>query len=129
MSVRFLSSIALLALLSTAAWGQQYVYPAKGQSPAQQKSDESACHTGAVQQSGFDPARPPPTAAAPAQPTTATGTRPGAGAVAARSQSRRQNASAAQASHQQAAAASQQQQASFAKACAACLEGRGYTVQ
>ena len=132
---------------------QQYVYPAKGQSPAQQKQDESSCYSWAVQQSGFDPSRPPPATAAPAQPTTATGTRPGAGAggamkgaviggiagdagagaaagaVAARSQSRRQNAATAQANQQQASAASQQQQAGFAKARAACLEGRGYTVK
>lgn len=147
-------SIALLCLVSGAAWGQQqFVYPAKGQTPAQQKSDESACYSWAVQQTGFDPAKPNPVAVAPAQPTTATGTRPGAGvggamkgaviggiagdagagaaagAVAARSQSRRQNASAAQASQQQAAATSQQQQAGFAKARAACLEGRGYTIK
>jgi len=153
MSQRLLCCIAMSCVLSGGAWGQQYVYPAKGQSPQQQKKDESACYSWAVQQSGFDPAKPPPNAAAPAQPTTATGTRPGAGAsgamkgaviggiagdagagaaagaVAARSQSRRQNAAAAQASQQQAAAASQQQQASFAKARAACLEGRGYTVK
>jgi hypothetical protein len=51
------------------------------------------------------------------------------GAVAARGQSRRQNASAAQQSQQQAQAATQQHQAAFAKARAACLEGRGYTVK
>jgi len=41
---------------------QQYVYPAKGQTPEKQKSDESACCTWAVQQTGFDPAKPPPPA-------------------------------------------------------------------
>jgi len=41
---------------------QQYVYPAKGQTPEKQKSDESACYTWAVQQTGFDPAKPPPPA-------------------------------------------------------------------
>jgi len=50
---------------------QQYVYPAKGQSADQQKQDEAACGTWAVQQSGFDPANPqvytppPPPAGAP----------------------------------------------------------------
>ncbi|MBS0344032.1 MAG: hypothetical protein JSS56_26300, partial [Proteobacteria bacterium] len=83
MSGRQLSSMALLVFLSAAAWGQQYVYPAKGQSPDQQKKDESACYSWAVQQSGFDPAKPPPPTAAPAQPTTATGTKPGAGASGA----------------------------------------------
>jgi hypothetical protein len=52
------------------------------------------------------------------------------GAVAARGQSRRQNAAASQqAQQQQQAAGQQQQQAGLAKARAACLEGRGYTVK
>lgn len=144
----------LLVMASAAAGAQQFVYPAHGQSPEQQKSDEASCYSWAVQQTGFDPARPPPAAAAPAQPTTATGTTPGAGirgaargaivgeivggeagagaaagAVAARGQSRRQNAAAAGQAQQQQQAASQQQQASFGKARAACLEGRGYTVK
>src|SRR3954471_14293004 len=138
--------IAGAALASQVA-AQQFAYPAKGQTPAQQKTDEAACHTWAVQQTGFDPAKaPPPPAAAP---TTATGTTPGAGArgaakgavvggivgdagtgaavgaVAARNQSRKQN----NAQQQQQAGASQQQQQAFAKARAACLEGKGYTIK
>lgn len=149
----FLMGIVAVALASPAA-AQQYVYPAKGQSPAQQKQDESACYSWAVQQTGFDPAKAPPPQAAAKPPTTATGTTPGAGvrgaargavvgeivggdastgaaagAVAARGQSRRQNRAAAEQSQQQAQGASQQQQAAFAKARAACLEGRGYTVK
>ena len=73
--------LALAAAMISHAGAQQFVYPAKGQSPQQQKSDEAACYTWAVQQSGFDPAKPPP------------------------------------------------QQAAFAKARAACLEGKGYTVK
>lgn len=139
--------VALTVGLLADANAQQYVYPAKGQSPQKQKSDEAACYSWAVQQSGFDPAKPPPQAAQP--PTTATGTTPGAGArgaargavvggimgdagagaaagaVAGRGQSRRQNAATAQ----QGQAASQQQQQAFANARAACLEGRGYTVK
>ena len=144
---------ACTALLCTGAFAQQYVYPAKGQSPDQQKKDESACYQWAVQQTGFDPSKPAAAPAAP-PPTTATGTTPGAGvrgaargavvgevvggdastgaavgAAAARGQSRRQNAAAAQ--QQQAAAqqATSQQQAAFGKARAACLEGKGYTVK
>jgi hypothetical protein len=142
------------ALMSQAVAQQQYVYPAKGQSAQQQKSDESACYTWAVQQTGFDPAKPPPQQPAAKPPTTATGTTPGAGArgaargavvgevvggdagagaaagaAVARSQSRKQNAAAAQQGQQQQQAATQQQQAGFAKARAACLEGRGYTVK
>jgi hypothetical protein len=145
--------VVLLAALAGPA-GAQYVYPAKGQSPQQQKSDEAACHQWAVQQTGFDPARPPPAAVAPPPPTTATGTAPGAGmrgaargavvgeivaddagagaavgAVAARGQSRRQNAAAAQSAQQQAAANTQQMNAGFVAARSACLEGRGYTVK
>jgi hypothetical protein len=154
MNPRLLISLAVGLTLAGAAGAQQYVYPAKGQTPQQQKSDEAACYTWAVQQSGFDPAKPPVPAPAARQPTTATGTTPGAGvrgaargavvgevvggdagagaaagAAVARSQSRKQNAAVAQQSQQQAQAATQQQQAGFAKARAACLEGRGYTVK
>jgi len=142
------------ALVFTDASAQQFVYPAKGQTAEKQKSDESACYGWAVQQTGFDPAKPPPAPAAPPPPTTATGTKPGAGvsgaakgavvgeivtgdasdgakvgAVVARSSSRRQNAAAGQSAQQQQQAASSQQQATFSKARAACLEGRGYTVK
>src|SRR6187402_818836 len=72
--------LVLTAVLASGASAQQYVYPAKGQSAEQQKSDESDCYAWAVQQSGFDPAKPPPPVAAATPPTTATGTAPGAGA-------------------------------------------------
>src|SRR5678816_4449144 len=74
---RNLCLLAIAAALAAPVGAQQYVYPAKGQTPEKQKSDESACYSWAVQQTGFDPAKPPPVAAAP---TTATGTTPGAGA-------------------------------------------------
>lgn len=149
-----LSVLFAAATLIGNVGAQQFVYPAKGQSAQQQKNDEAACYTWAVQQTGFDPAKAPPPQAAAKPPTTAMGTTPGAGvrgaargavvgevvggdagagaaagAVAARGQSRRQNAAAAQQGQQQAQAASQQQQAAFAKARGACLEGRGYTVK
>ena len=141
------------SMLAANVHSQQVVYPAKGQSAQQQKKDEGECHTWAVQQSKYDPANPPPQAAAATPPTTATGTTAGAGArgaargavvggvmgdagagaaagaVAARGQSRRQNAAQSQ---QQQQAASQQQNAgmtAYQKARAACLEGRGYTVK
>ena len=82
MARRIACVVALTAsvfLFSGNAPAQQYVYPAKGQSPDQQKKDEGECHGWAVKQSGFDPSAPPPAAAAPAKPTTATGTTPGAG--------------------------------------------------
>mgnify|MGYP001067804563 CR=1 FL=1 len=51
---------AVLATFAAGALAQQYVYPAKGQKPDQQKADEAACHTWAVGQSKYDPATPPP---------------------------------------------------------------------
>lgn len=147
-----LTRIAMLFAASAfvavgAAHAQQFVYPAKGQSAQQQKKDEGECHAWAVQQSGVDPSKQ----AAPAQPaTTATGTTRGAGvrgaargavvgeivgddagtgaaagAAAARAQSRRQN----QAQAQQAQQTQSAQQGAYAKARAACLEGRGYSVK
>jgi hypothetical protein len=148
-----ISAFLIAALFATGVSAQQYVYPAKGQSPDQQKKDEGECHVWAVQQSKYDPANPPPAPAAAQPATTATGTTPGAGvrgaargaavgaiagdagagaaagAAAGRAQSRRQNAAQGQ---QQQQAASQQQSAGLAayqKARAACLEGRGYTVK
>jgi len=156
MAERNLTHVALATFAAAAialpAFAQQFVYPAKGQNPEQQKADEAACHTWAIQQSGFDPAKPPPPP--PQQATTATGTTPGAGArgavvggviggvadgdagkaaavgaVAARSQSRRQNRNQAEASQQQAQANTSAGQAAYGKARAACLEGKGYTVK
>jgi hypothetical protein len=152
-AVTIVSALTACALAAPVA-AQQFVYPAKGQTPAQQKKDEGECYTWAVQQSGVDPAKPAPQQQAATPPTTATGTTPGAGvrgaargavvgeivggdagagaaagAVAARGQSRRQNAAAAQQQKQQQASVTSQQQAAFGKARAACLEGRGYTVK
>jgi len=147
------SALMIAAMFAAGVSAQQFIYPAKGQSPEQQKKDEGECHIWAVQQSKYDPTKPPQQTAAAKPPTTATGTTPGAGvrgaargavvggiagdagagaaagAVAARSQSRRQNAAQAQ---QQQQAATQQQQggmAAYQKARSACLEGRGYTVK
>ena len=147
------STFLLVAALAAAlpATAQQYAFPAKGQSADQQKKDESSCSSWATQQSGFDPANPPP-AAAPAQaaPVTGSGARARgaaagaavgaitgndtgdaakAGAVGAAAAQRGANRRAAR---DQQAASSQQQSAglaSYQKARAACLEGKGYTVK
>ena len=42
-----------------------YVYPSKGQSQQQLERDRYECHRWAKQQTGYDPTRPPQTAAAP----------------------------------------------------------------
>ena len=138
----------LAAMVSTAAIGVPYVYPAKGQSHERQMKDESACHRWAVGQTGFDPAAPAaaPASAAPAPGSGVRGAARGAaagsvigaiggnnvgkaagigaaaGAVHGRMKSRR-NTQAAQ--QQQAASA----QAAYARAWAVCLEGRGYAVK
>lgn len=143
------AAVAALLALATAVGAQQFVYPAKGQSAEQQKKDEYECHQWAVQQTGFDPTKPATTTPAPA-PTAAKGSAvkgaitgavigevvndsagagAAAGAVAGRTQSRR--GAEAQAKQQQQAATqqTQQKQASFGRARAACLEGRGYTIK
>jgi hypothetical protein len=146
-------ALVIAAMFAAGASAQQFVYPAKGQTPQQQKKDEGECHVWAAQQSKYDPTKPPQQTAAAGPPTTATGTTPGAGvrgaargavvggimgdagagaaagAVAARGQSRRQNA--AQAQQQQQAGAQQDQagMAAYQKARSVCLEGRGYTVK
>jgi hypothetical protein len=142
-----LATLTACALFASGVAAQQFVYPAKGQSKQQQQKDEGDCHQWAVGQTGVDPAKQ--SSAAPAQPTTPTGTTPGAGArgaargavvggimgdagagaaagaAAGRAQSRRDN----RADAQQAAAQQSSQNSAYLKARAACLEGRGYTVK
>lgn len=149
---RIATIVAALALAAgTTAIAQQFAYPAKGQSPEQQKSDESACNTWATQQSGFDPSKPaaaPPPAQQP--PVTGSGSRARgaaagatvgaitgndagdaavAGAVAGGVAQRSSNRKAASQQQQQAAATQQQGTSAYTKARAACLEGKGYTVK
>jgi len=151
---QYLLVLALSAAMITPAVAQLSIYPANGQSPEQQQTDETECYQWAVDQTGIDPAAPPPVPQAAAPPTTATGTKPGAGArgaargaVAAevvggdagkgavagaavnRNRSRMANNAAAGQAQQQQQAASQQQMDTWYKADAACLEGRGYSVK
>ena len=58
-AVTLVSALTACALAAPVA-AQQFVYPAKSQTPAQQKQDEGECYTWAVQQSGVDPAKPAP---------------------------------------------------------------------
>ena len=152
--IKRISVLLVAATFAASASSQSFVYPAKGQSPEKQKKDESACHTWAVQQSKYDPANPPKPAQTAQAPTTATGSTPGAGvrgaargavvgevvggdsrsgaaagAVAARSQSRRQNAAQQQQQQQASTQQNDAGMASYQKARAACLEGRGYSVK
>jgi hypothetical protein len=146
---------AAVALISTQAFAQTkpIAYPAKGQNPQQQASDDGACYSWAKQQTGVDPAQaaaaPPPAQAQSGQRVrgAAGGAAAGAvvGAVAgdagkgaaagaaagtvaggvAHRQSRRQAA----ATNQQAQANTSQAIGTYYKAWTACMQGRGYTVQ
>lgn len=148
---RLIFSVTLAAGLATGpAIAQQFIYPAKGQSPQQQQRDEGECYTWAKNRTGIDPVTgagmqaPPPSQ----QPTGEVargvvggavrgavigevaggdaGTGAAVGAVmggvrgAARKQRNQQQAA------QQAQASAAQQ---FQRAYGACLEGRGYTVK
>jgi Glycine-zipper domain len=118
------------------------IYPAKGQSPAQQDRDRYACHTWAVQQSGYDPSlatsQPVPYGATPlrgaargaaigavggaiggnAGKGAAIGAASGAliGGIRRRDQYRQQQSSASQ------------QRSLYNRALGTCMQGRGYTV-
>ena len=137
------------ALAAQAASAQQYVYPQKGQSAAKQHKDETACSSWARSQSGYDPAHPPVPVQAEAAPVTGSGARArgaaggaivgaiggnagagaAAGAVAGGLRRRVRNANAAEAQNQAAAQHVADLQASYYRARAACLSGRGYSVK
>jgi hypothetical protein len=58
--------IVLAVLLAAAALAQeQFIYPSKGQSSAQQEKDRFECYGWAKGQTGFDPMAPPRTSSAP----------------------------------------------------------------
>ena len=60
-----ISGAVLAALASAPAVAQLVIYPAKGQSAAQQQKDETECHAFAKKQTGYDPAQSTQYAAAP----------------------------------------------------------------
>ena len=71
--LRFIIAFGAISLLVGTALAQSdniFVYPAKGQSQAQQDKDRYECHSWAVRQTGFDPTRTAPTAMPPPPPTT-----------------------------------------------------------
>ncbi|MGH7907170.1 MAG: glycine zipper family protein [Candidatus Binataceae bacterium] len=135
--------------------GDIYIYPAKGQSQAQQDKDRYECHSWAVKQTGYDPSKPQtsnPTMSQrqPSQPHVLKGGARGAalgavggaitgnagkGAAAGAAMGglaggfRRLDARRAQASQPaKAQSAQQSQQTAYQRAMTACLKGRGYTV-
>jgi len=152
-------SLAILLLAGTAVAQDIFIYPAKGQSQAQQEKDRYECHSWAVQQTGFDPSKPQTHTGnsetsqtyKPSQPHVLKGAArgaalgavggaitgnagKGAGAGAAmggvaggfRRRDERRDQSNKQAVNANNAASSQG--TSYNRAMAACLQGRGYTV-
>jgi Glycine-zipper domain len=175
----FFAALIAVPLFAAAALAQSndiYIYPAKGQSQAQQDRDRYECHSWAVKQTRFDPSRPPSQAAMPEAPAPNTyasntyqpsqrhvlrgagrGAALGAvgGAIAGdagkgaaagaamgglvggfrRRDERRQQYAQQQYAQQQYAqqqyahqASQQNQRVAYQRAMAACLQGRGYTV-
>jgi len=146
--------VALCAALGASAQQQPIVYPAKGQSVAQQNRDEGDCSVWAKQRTGVDPAvlaaSPPPVKTGPAVGggQRAVGAARGAlgglaigaiagdagrgagiGAVVGTMAGGRQARVSQSAQNQQAVAAQQQALNTYHRAFAACLEGRGYTIK
>jgi hypothetical protein len=135
-----------------------YVFPAKEQKPEQQATDEQACYSWAVQQSGVDPMNMQPTTADPAAAakgpdgSAVKGAAKGAvagvaiGAIAGDAgkgaaigaaaggmkgvgSKKKNDAKKQEDAKKQAAATDQAKIDAFKKAYSACLEGKGYTVK
>ena len=134
----------VVGLLLGLALAQGYVYPAKGQSPQQQRQqDQADCQGWAMQQSGVNPgamAPPPSGPTGQVARTTARGAAVGAvgGAIGGDAGKGAAIGAATGAlvggmrrADQRRAADQAQSQASaeYGRAYAACLEGRGYTVK
>nr|WP_235851036.1 YMGG-like glycine zipper-containing protein [Paraburkholderia piptadeniae] len=148
--------LAALLLADVASAQQPIFYPAKGQSQQKQANDMSQCQSWVTQNTGVNPAvlaqnaanQPPPPqqsgqrlrgAAGGAATGAAIGAIAGdagkgaaagaiAGTVVGGSRQRRQ-AAAAQEQQQAAQQQTSQQMATWNRALAACMNGRGYTVQ
>ncbi len=151
---RAVSAVVIAALAqNVAAQSKPMAYPSHGQSPQQQQSDDGACYSWAKSNTGIDPATastaPPP----PSGPAVGGGERVGGaargaaggavvGAIAgdagkgaaigatagtmAGGARARQNRRAQQANAQ---AQSQGAMDTYYRAWAACMQGRGYSIQ
>ena len=153
--VRAMLGVALAGLIFGPAMAQQmYIYPTQNQSPDQQSRDRYECHIWAVQQTGVDPTNPQMAAAPPQQEAQKGGLLRGAargatvgvvvgaiggnagkgaaigaasgalfGGMRRRDQQRQQEQQRRNYEQQQAQAIG-----AYNRAQAACLRGRGYTV-
>jgi hypothetical protein len=150
---KLLISVATMCTLLDSAMAQQFIYPAQGQSWAQQQQDQLQCSQWATQQTGFNPAFPPPMVGSSGPPpgpgpvggaiggaalgalggaiggNAGRGAAIGAGAGALFGGIR--NARYAQAQQNfagQQNAAWAMQRSNYLRAMNACMVGRGYTV-
>jgi hypothetical protein len=150
---RLLATVSLAVVAGMSAWAQPIVYPAGGQSAAQQQKDEGECHVWAKQNTGIDPAavasQPPPArsssvgggervggaargalgGAAIGAIAGDTGQGAAIGAVAGTMLGGRRARQNAAARDQAAAGGNQAQIDTYYRAYGACLEGRGYTIK
>jgi Glycine-zipper domain len=131
-----------------------FVYPQKEQTPDQQAKDENDCYASAQQQTGINPAAPPPPAqeaekkqggavkgaAGGAAGGAAIGAIAGdagtgaaigatAGAVRGRRQQKKANKQAEQQAQQQTQTQQQQTLDTFRRAFSACIDSKGYSVK
>jgi hypothetical protein len=141
----------------TASGQQPLIYPAKGQSAEQQNKDQGECYVWAKQQTGVDPVAVAQASSSQPAPTGPQGERvrgAAGGAVAgaiigevanddagkgaatgavvgtmAGGSRQRRNARAQQQQQQQAQQQSQAALATYNRAFAACMEGRGYVIK
>jgi ferric-dicitrate binding protein FerR (iron transport regulator) len=144
-TIAMMTGLALLIALPISAQRlaaqDMFFYPSKGQSPERQNTDRSECHIWAVQQSGFDPANPPAHAATLPAPAPQGGALRGAACGAAagaavgalggtfrRVDQRRDQAQQQTAAQQQYDAQIAQQRNNYNRALAACMQGRGYSI-
>ncbi|TCH98284.1 hypothetical protein EJV46_13950 [Roseococcus sp. SYP-B2431] len=128
-------AVGAVALSCGIAAAQPAFYPARGQSPERQNQDRAACESWARQQVGPAPAASSPAraggrvrgAAAGATAAAITGNDAGRGAAAGAVGGAAAQRGARRQDRRHAAATQQQHGASFGRAVAACMQGRGYT--
>ena len=153
-AIQITIGLAALSLPFVAEAQKPIVYPAKGQSAAQQSKDDSECYAWAKQNTGIDPAAvastPPPQQTGPAVGggerargalrgaaggaaigaiAGDAGAGAGIGAITGTMVGGRQARQSRDARNQQAVTHQQDLINTFYRGFGACMEGRGYTIK
>ena len=153
-NIQIATGLAVLSIAFAAQAQKPIVYPAKGQSAAQQSKDDSQCYSWARQNTGIDPAAvastPVPQETGPAVGggervrgslrgaaggaaigaiAGDAGAGAGIGAIAGTMVGGRRERQARDARNQQAVGQQQEMIHTFYRAYGACMEGRGYTIK